>query len=152
MKKIFFGLLIILLPYLGNTQSNSYNFVFPNNNSYGWQNTIGELNESYCGISGLFTGINRSIKPNAYGNYRYDILMASNSYTPAENGCILKYTYVENVKIYYYDENINSWKYPLYFMKFWAYIGNSNLIYTIYSPHPNLKIKIEIGNYKIIDL
>ena len=153
MKKFILTILFYLFISFGFAQSSNfstYDFIFPMNGSYGWQNSVGlSLGEAYCGLEGLYTGISRSERANQYGNYEYSIWMSTNSFTPKKEGCDLTLTYAEKIYIYYWNSRAKKWQFPAYFSVIWGNIGEAKIIYYLYSPNSNLFIKVKVGKYKI---
>lgn len=148
MKKFILSFLLSLILSFGFSQSVTFNF--PKEGSYAWQNSVGIGTTAYCGTNGLFMGISRSNHTNKFGSYEYIIYVASNSYTSQAEGCYLGYTYADDINIYCWNSYSKQWEFPLYFAPLWVSVGNSAVLYTLYSANPNLFIKITIGKYQIL--
>jgi hypothetical protein len=131
MKRLLL-ILFLLISNISLSQSE-YNF---NGTNYGSFQLSGT---AYCGFGNAYCTVTRSVSPNQYGNYIYQIYFASNSYFI---DCNVARTYISNIEVIYWD---NAWYYPTNFYKFWVTVGPTSLAYTLYHPNPALQIKIRTG-------
>lgn len=93
-----------------------------------------------CGSGNLYAIVTRSEQPNIYGYYCFQVYFASNSYF---FDCNFARSYVPNIEVMYLEGKL--WYYPQNFMQFWATIGQTTIVYTLYHPNPNLQIRIRTG-------
>ncbi len=98
--------------------------------------------QAYCGIGNAYCTVTRSQYTNQFGNYVYQIYFATNSYL---GDCSQSRTYIPDIEVMYCDNQNGRYYYPNNFYKFWVTVGQTNLIYTLYHPYPNLLIKIRTG-------
>ena len=132
MKK-FLILLFVFISIISNAQS-SFDF-----SSYGY-NKFKVSGQALCGAGNAYCMVTRSQYQNQFGNYTYQIYFATNSYF---GNCNPTRTYIPNIEIMYLEGS--KWCYPQNYYKFWVTVGQTQLVYTLYHPYPNLQIKIRTG-------
>ena len=96
--------------------------------------------QALCGTGNAYCMVTRSQYQNQFGNYTYQIYFATNSYF---GNCNPTRTYIPNIEIMYLEGS--KWCYPQNYYKFWVTVGQTQLVYTLYHPYPNLQIKIRTG-------
>lgn len=133
MKKIFFLLFFALLTFIVESQTQ---FDF-NSTNYGQFILSGDAK---CGEGNIYAIVMRSVSPNVYGYYCYQIYFASNSYFW---DCNFARSYIPNIEVMYLEGK--NWYYPQGFLPYWATIGPTTLVYTLYHPYSNLLLKIRTG-------
>lgn len=131
MKKLLL-ILFLLISSIGLSQSE-FNF---NGSNYGAFQLSGQ---AFCGFGNGYCTVTRSLTPNQYGNYIYQVYFATNSYFL---DCSAARTYIPNIEVMYFD---GVWYYPSNFFKFWLTVGPTSLAYTLFHPNPALQIKIRTG-------
>jgi hypothetical protein len=132
MKK-FLILLFTVISIISKAQS-SFDFT-----SYEY-NKFKVSGQALCGSGNAYCMVTRSQYQNQFGNYTYQIYFATNSYF---GNCSPSRTYIPNIEIMYLEGN--RWYYPQNYYKFWVTVGQTQLVYTLYHPYPNLQIKIRTG-------
>jgi len=133
MRKFILIILFAISSIVSNSQTE-FNF---NSTNYG-QFLLSS--DAKCGVGNIYAIVMRSPAPNAYGYYCYQIYFASNSYF---YDCNFARSYVPNIEVMYLEGKI--WYYPQGFMTYWATIGQTTLVYTLYHPYSNLLLKIKTG-------
>ena len=93
-----------------------------------------------CGLGSIHVLVQRSMYPDIYGFYVYDIYFATNSYFP---NCLPSNSYVSNIEVLYSDLALRKFYYPLNFYQFWVIIGQTQLVYKLYHQNPYLIIKVK---------
>jgi|LakMenEpi03Aug12_release.lakeMendotaPanAssembly.Ray.scaffolds.fasta_scaffold276170_3 hypothetical protein len=132
MKK-FLILLFVFISIISNAQS-SFDF-----SGYEY-NKFKVSGQALCGAGNAYCMVTRSQYQNQFGNYTYQIYFATNSYF---GNCNPTRTYIPNIEIMYLEGS--KWCYPQNYYKFWVTVGQTQLVYTLYHPYPNLQIKIRTG-------
>jgi hypothetical protein len=132
MKK-FLILLFVFISVISNAQS-SFDF-----SGYEY-NKFKVSGQALCGAGNAYCMVTRSQYQNQFGNYTYQIYFATNSYF---GNCNPTRTYIPNIEIMYLEGS--KWCYPQNYYKFWVTVGQTQLVYTLYHPYPNLQIKIRTG-------
>lgn len=131
-------ILIYLTLLISNLNISQTDFDF-NPYEYGKFKISGQ---AYCGVGNAYCCITRSQYPNQFGNFIYQIYLTTNSYMIDCSPCK---TYIPNIEVMYCDNQKGIYYYPKNFYKFWVTVGQTNLVYTLYHPNPNLFLKIRTG-------
>jgi hypothetical protein len=131
--KNFLILLFVFISVISNAQS-SFDF-----SGYEY-NKFKVSGQALCGAGNAYCMVTRSQYQNQFGNYTYQIYFATNSYF---GNCNPTRTYIPNIEIMYLEGS--KWCYPQNYYKFWVTVGQTQLVYTLYHPYPNLQIKIRTG-------
>lgn len=131
--KNFLILLFVFISVISNAQS-SFDF-----SGYEY-NKFKVSGQALCGTGNAYCMVTRSQYQNQFGNYTYQIYFATNSYF---GNCNPTRTYIPNIEIMYLEGS--KWCYPQNYYKFWVTVGQTQLVYTLYHPYPNLQIKIRTG-------
>jgi hypothetical protein len=133
MKKLLIFLFFTLF-FLTTKSQTEFNF---SSSNYG---QFQLSSQAFCGKGSLYCVITKSLYPNGFGNYCYQVYFATNSYF---SDCNVSRTYVPNIEVMYVEGKY--WYYPVNFQKFWVTVGPTSCVYTLFHPNPNLIIKIKTG-------
>ena len=137
MRKLL-ATLLLSISLLASVAGGS--FYFPNSaNGYKW--TVSR--EAQCGVGSVWMKVTRSDYTNNYGNYSYTVWMATNSYD--YDYCQKANTYVDDIKISYFDEARGGYYYAANFYPFYMTVGTTRSVYTFYSADPTEEFQISVG-------